>query len=122
MPRDVILPPRVTSSPSPRRAPKLKLSYILLLFNIKPDKVKYKHKLMRSYLIKIFEINIIEHFPQDPQYVAQKVFPLAVIKIRETEAIRKLMIHQSEMDQQKSNRLKKKVIIILVKKNLIKHD
>jgi len=46
-----------------------------LLFNIKPDKVKYEHKLMRSHLIKILETNIIEHFPQDPQYVAQKVLP-----------------------------------------------
>jgi len=72
-----------------------------LLFNIKPDKVKYEHKLMRSHLIKILETN--EHFPQDPQYVAQKVLPLAVIKVR--EALRKRMIRQS--DQQKSNRLKK---------------
>jgi len=37
---------------------------------------------MRSHLIKILEINIIEHFPQDPQYVVQKVLPLAVIKER----------------------------------------
>jgi len=78
-----------------------------LLFNIKPDKVKYEHKLMRSHLIKILETNIIEHFPQNPQYVAQKVLPLAVIKVREAEAIRKRMIRQSETDQQKSNRLKK---------------
>jgi len=56
---------------------------------------------MRSHLIKILETNIIEHFPQDPQYVAQKVFPLAVVKVREAEAIRKRMIRQSETDQQK---------------------
>jgi len=74
-----------------------------LLFNIEPNKVKYEHKLMRSHLIKIFETNVIEHFPQDPQYVAQKVLPLAVIKVRETEAIRKRMIRQSETDQQKLN-------------------
>jgi len=81
---------------------------ISLLFDIKPDKVKYEHKLMRSHLIKILETNIIEHFPQDPQYVAQKVLPLAVIKIKEAEAIRIRMIRQSETDQQKSSRLKKR--------------
>jgi len=78
-----------------------------LLFNIKPDKVKYDHKLMRSHLIKILETNIIEHFPQAPQYVAQKVLPLAMIKIREAEAIRKRMVRQFETDQQKTRRLKK---------------
>jgi len=78
-----------------------------LLFSIKPDKVKYEHKLMCSHLIKILETNIIEHFPQDPQYVAQKILPLAVIKVREAEAIRIRMIRRSETDQQKLNRLKK---------------
>jgi len=72
-----------------------------LLFNIKPDKVKYEHKLMRSHLIKILGTN--EHFPQDPQYVVQKVLPLAVIKVREAEAIR--IIRQSETEQ--LNRLRK---------------
>jgi len=56
---------------------------------------------------------------QDSQYVAQKILSLAVIKIREAEAIR--MIHQSETDQQKSNRLKN-IVIIMLKKNLIKHN
>lgn len=41
---------------------------ISLLFNIKPEKVKYNHSLMRLHLIKIFESDIIEHFPQDLQY------------------------------------------------------
>jgi len=45
---------------------------ILSLLNIKPDKVKYEHKLMRSHLLKILETNVIEHFPQNPRYVAQK--------------------------------------------------
>jgi len=71
---------------------------ISLLFNIKPDKVKYEHKLMRSHLLKILETNVIEHFPQNPQYIAQKVLPLAVIKVREAEAIRIRMIRQSETD------------------------
>jgi len=79
-----------------------------LLFNIKPEKVKYEHKLMRSHLIKILETNVIEHFPQDSQNVVQKVLPLAVIKVREAEAIRIRMIRQSQTDQQKSNRLKKR--------------
>jgi len=56
---------------------------------------------------------------QDSQYVAQKILSLAVIKIREAEA--KRMIHQSETDQQKSNRLKN-IVIIMLKKNLIKHN
>lgn len=38
---------------------------ISLLFNIKPVKVEYDYSLMPSYLIKIFESNMIEHFPQD---------------------------------------------------------
>ncbi|KYM96060.1 hypothetical protein ALC62_13287 [Cyphomyrmex costatus] len=59
-----------------------------LLFNIKPDKVIYEHKLMRSHLIKILETNLIEHFPQDPQLSAQKVLPLTVIRAREYEAAR----------------------------------
>jgi len=59
-----------------------------LLFNIKPNKIKYEHKLMRSHLIKILETNVIEHFSQDPQYVAQKVFPLGLTKIREAKTIR----------------------------------
>src|SRR5580765_4860906 len=47
---------------------------ISLLFNIKPEKVRYNHSLMRSHLLKIFESNVIEHFPQDPQYGApQKI-------------------------------------------------
>lgn len=36
-----------------------------LLFNIKPEKVKYDHSLMRLHLLKMFNTNIIEHFPQD---------------------------------------------------------
>jgi len=43
---------------------------ISLLFNIKPDKVKYNIGLMRSHLIKILESNVIEHFPQDLNYNA----------------------------------------------------
>jgi len=80
---------------------------ISLLFNIKPEKVKYNHSLMRSHLIKIFETNIIEHFPQDPQYVLQKVLPLAVIRAREVEAIRIRSIRECETEQQKLNRLEK---------------
>lgn len=41
---------------------------ISLLLNIKPDKIKYDHRLMRSHLVRIFESKVIEHFPQDLQY------------------------------------------------------
>ena len=37
---------------------------VSLLFNIKPEKVQYNHSLMRPHLIKMFEINIIDHFPK----------------------------------------------------------
>jgi len=74
-----------------------------LLFNIKPDKVKYEYKLMRFHLIQMLETNIIEHFPQNPQYVVQKVLPLVVLKVREAEAIRKRTKCQHETKQQKSN-------------------
>ncbi|KYN14475.1 hypothetical protein ALC57_13321 [Trachymyrmex cornetzi] len=76
-----------------------------LLFNLKPDKVTYDHKLMRSHLIKIFETNIIVHFPQDPQYVAQKVLPIAVIRAREAEAVRKRIMRQYQIKEQKLNQL-----------------
>jgi len=79
-----------------------------LLFNVKPEKVKYEHEFMRSHLIKILETNVIEHFPQDPQYgYVQKVLPLAVIRAKEAEAIRIHTMRQHETEQQKSNRLKK---------------
>ncbi|XP_067216884.1 uncharacterized protein [Linepithema humile] len=81
---------------------------ISLLFNIKPEKVRYDHNLMRSHLIKIFESNVIEHFPQDLNYnVPQKVFSLALIKRREAEATRLRVIRQKETEQEKANRLQK---------------
>lgn len=62
---------------------------ISLLYNIKPENIKYNHSLMRSHFLKIFEINTIEHFPQDSRYAVHKVLPLAVVKLRETDAARK---------------------------------
>jgi Ulp1 family protease len=41
---------------------------ISLFFNIKPEKVRYDYSLIRSYLIQIFESNIIEHFSQNLNY------------------------------------------------------
>ncbi|KYN19699.1 hypothetical protein ALC57_07925 [Trachymyrmex cornetzi] len=77
-----------------------------LLFNIKPDKVTYEHKLMRLHLIKILETNVIEHFPQHPQHV-QKVFPLAVIRAKEADADRKRIMRQYETKEQKLSQLRK---------------
>ncbi|KYN19387.1 hypothetical protein ALC57_08282 [Trachymyrmex cornetzi] len=77
-----------------------------LLFNIKPDKIKYEHKLMCSHLMKILETDVIEHFPQDSQHV-QKVFPLAVIRAREAEANRKRTVRQYETKEQKLSQLRK---------------
>ena len=54
---------------------------------------------MRLHLLKIFETNVIEHFPQDLQYISQKVFPLTVIKAREAEAIRIRTKRQYETQQ-----------------------
>lgn len=73
---------------------------------------------MRSHLIKIFELNIIEHFPQDSRYVPQKVLPLAIVKFREIEAARARSIRQYETEQQKENRLKKFADIRRSKKEL----
>jgi len=89
-----------------------------LLFNIKPDKVKYEHKLMRSHLIQMLETNIINHFPQNPQYVVQKVLPLSVLKAKVAEAIRKRMIRQYETEEKKSIRLRKRRDVYNTKKNL----
>jgi len=62
---------------------------VSLLFNIKPEKLKYNHSLMRSHLIIIFESNVIEHFPQDLNCgTSQKLFPLeAEIKIKDAKAV-----------------------------------
>jgi hypothetical protein len=77
---------------------------ISLLFNIKPEKVRYDQSLMRSHLIQIFESNMIEHFPQDLNYDAsQKVFPLAIIQKREAVATRVRMIRQKKTEQSKTN-------------------
>ncbi|KYN29993.1 hypothetical protein ALC57_00551, partial [Trachymyrmex cornetzi] len=60
-----------------------------LLFNLKPDRVTYNHKLTRLHLIKILQTNIIEHFPQNLQYAhPQKVLPIEVMRAREAEALR----------------------------------
>jgi len=95
-----------------------------LLFNIKPEKVKFVHEFMRSHLIKILETSVIKHFPQDPQYgYVQKILPLAVIKAKEAEAIRMHTMRQHETEQQKSNRLKKlRDIYVTTKKQLNKRQ
>lgn len=69
---------------------------VSLLFNIKPEKIKYDCSLMRSHLIKILETNIIEHFPQDPHSLPIKVPPLAVVKDREVKAAYIRVKRQSE--------------------------
>lgn len=69
---------------------------VSLLFNIKPEKIKYDCSLMRSHLIKILETNIIEHFPQDPRSLPIKVPPLAVVKDREAKAAYIRVKRQSE--------------------------
>jgi hypothetical protein len=94
---------------------------ISLLFNIKPEKVRYDQSLMRFHLIQIFESNMIEHFPQDLNYSApQKVFPLAIIQKREAVATQVRMMRQKKTEQQKVNRLQKnkefKTMAIKVKK------
>lgn len=78
---------------------------VSLLFNIKPDKVRYDLNLMRPHLIKMFESNVIEHFPQDLIYdVSQKV-PL-VVRIKGTEIIQKCINGQYEKKQE-MNQLQK---------------
>ncbi|XP_011349057.2 eukaryotic translation initiation factor 3 subunit A-like [Ooceraea biroi] len=80
---------------------------VSLLFNIKPEKVRYDHSLMRLHLIKIFETNIIEHFPQDLNYdVPQKVLPLAVVRARQVEAARIRIKRQYEKEYDILNQVK----------------
>lgn len=74
---------------------------ISLLFRIKPENVKYNHTLMRSHLTKIFESNIIEHFPQDIKFAPQKVLPLALIKVKDAEALRQRMIRKCKINRAK---------------------
>jgi len=71
---------------------------ILLLFNIKFDKVRYDHNSMRPYLIKIFESNVIEHFPQDLNCgIPQEVLPLAKIRAKDAIHIPQCEIKQSKL-------------------------
>jgi len=70
---------------------------------------------MHSHLIKIFESNIIEHFPQDLNYGApQKVFFAMTKKLKQ---LVNDMIRQIETKQEKANRLQK---IADLKKNYVK--
>jgi len=79
-----------------------------LVFNIKPDKVKYDVNLMRLHLIKMLESNVIEHFPQDLKCnMFQKVLPLAVVRAKEAEALCLRIKRQCEKKQsQKFNQQK----------------
>lgn len=76
---------------------------VSLVYNyIKPEKVKYNQNLMRSHLIKIFECNVIEHFPQDPSYgISQKVLPLSVVRQREFDAACKRAIKSGKNEGKK---------------------
>jgi len=82
---------------------------VSLLFNIKPEKVKYDWSKMRLHLIQIFESNVIEHFPQDLQcHVIQKVLPLAVVRAKELDATKKRIKRQYEKKHlQKLNNINK---------------
>jgi len=74
-------------------------------------------------LLKILEINVIEHFPQDPQCgMVQKVLPLTVIKAREAEALNKRIKSQYETEQQKLSRLKKRRDLYWSQKNSSKKE
>ncbi|XP_036140366.1 uncharacterized protein LOC118644831 [Monomorium pharaonis] len=99
-----------------------------LLFNIKPEKVRYDVSKMRSHLLDLFQFNKIEHFPQDLLYgVPQTVFPLAIIRAKEAEAFRLRTKRQSkkiqsqELNKQKictSQQIKKELSSISISKNI----
>jgi len=59
---------------------------------------------MRSHLIML-ETNIIKHFPQNPQYVVQKVLPLAVLKTKEAETIQIANVRYINMKRKNRNQL-----------------
>ncbi|KAK0083923.1 hypothetical protein PV326_006471, partial [Microctonus aethiopoides] len=64
---------------------------ISLLFNIDPHKVRYDHCVMRLHLIKMFETNVIEYFPQDLKYgISQKMPSLSPIKAYEAQLNRNI--------------------------------
>ena len=102
-----------------------------LLFNIKPEKVRYNISKMRSHLLDLFQFNKIEHFPQDLKYgVPQTVLPLAVIRAKEAEAFRLRTKRQSEKTQSQklnqkicnSQQTKKELSSILISKNIEQFD
>lgn len=70
---------------------------VSLLFNIEPDKVRYDPNLMRQHLIKTFESNVIEHFPQDLKYgVPEKELSLLAKKIKDVRIHRKYVNEKSQ--------------------------
>lgn len=63
---------------------------------------------MRSHLIKIFESNTIEHFPQDPSHSTfQEVFPLAIVRRREYDAGRMRAMRKNKMNKDKLKEIDK---------------
>ena len=58
--------PRVQTQPNTRDCGVFAIAFaVSLLFNILPDKVTYKHALMRQHLLQMFQSNSIEHFPSN---------------------------------------------------------
>jgi hypothetical protein len=91
---------------------------VSLLFNLKPNTIKYEHSIMRQHLIKIFETNIIEHFPQNLTYgLPKQVLPLAVIENRRKCAYKKRVQRYYETEEQHQVRLEKQKIYNKTKKN-----
>ena len=62
---------------------------------------------MRPHLIKMFEINIIDHFPQDLNLsIPHKVLPLSEVNAKEVKVSCKRTIRQrKKMEQLNSNLL-----------------
>lgn len=102
--------PTVQHQPNSNDCEVFAIAFAISLFNIKPDKVRYDSRLMRPHLLNIFELNVIEHFPQDSQYDAcvQNVLSLEVIRRREVKAARKRAKRENETDEQKSICLEKR--------------
>lgn len=41
---------------------------VSILYELRPETIRYKHSFMRQHLIDMFQSNTIDHFPQDAHY------------------------------------------------------
>ena len=113
--------PRVQQQPNGNDCGVFAIAFaVSLLFGLKPNTIRYEHSLMRNHLLRIFETNIIEHFPQDCTCGISKNVPhLSVVERRRVDALRKRIQRKNETQEQHQLRVEKQKTYNKLKKNKI---